>query len=506
MKKTVILAILDGFALGENNQGNAVCAAKTPNWDNLWKNYSHTLLKASGAAVGLPEGQMGNSEVGHTTIGAGRPIFGDLTRINRDIADGSFYKKAELLEFFKICRQSGRPLHLMGLLSDGGVHSHNAHLYALLQFAKNVGLADVFIHCMLDGRDVSPTSGIEYIKELESKIAEIGCGKIATVGGRYFFMDRDKRFERTQKAYNALVGACCDYTEDIAEFILQSYQNGITDEFMPLVATAANSRIKDDDNVLFFNFRPDRARQITHALTGEDFTGFERESCPHHLNFACMTLYDAKLSELLVLYKKEESGRTLGEVLAENGLKQFRIAETEKYAHVTFFFGGGHEQPLEGEKRVLVPSPKVATYDMAVEMSAAQITEHAAEAISSGEFDFVIMNYANCDMVGHTGIFNAVVAAVECVDKQLETLAKCALAADAVLLITADHGNAEEMLAKNGSPMTAHTTNPVPFVFVANQKDVKLRPQGELSDIAPTVLHLLGLKPPTNMTGKNLVL
>ncbi|MBQ1675007.1 MAG: 2,3-bisphosphoglycerate-independent phosphoglycerate mutase [Oscillospiraceae bacterium] len=502
MNKTpTTLIIMDGFGLAQPSDTNAVSLAKTPVLDRLAKEYAHTTLSASGLDVGLPDGQMGNSEVGHTNIGGGRVVFQDLPRISRAIDDGSFFKNEAYLKAMDACLEKGTSLHLYGLLSDGGVHSHITHLYALLQMAKDKGLEKVYVHCFLDGRDVSPTSGKGFVAALRDKCAEIGVGKIATVMGRYYAMDRDKRWERLQLAYDAMVYGEGIQNADPVDAVAQSYANGVTDEFMEPVVCDPAGTISDNDSVIFFNFRPDRAREITRAIVDPDFDGFQREYFP--TTYICNTEYDAAMPNVTVAWPRIRVNNGLGEYLSSLGLTQLRIAETEKYAHVTFFFNGGVEKQYPGEDRVLVASPKVATYDLQPEMSAREVCDKCVERIQSGAYDVIILNFANCDMVGHTGVLSAAVKAVETVDECVGKVVDATLQMGGIAMITADHGNAEQMAQPDGSPMTAHTTNLVPFILCG--AGTELRP-GRLADIAPTILDVMGLACPPEMDGRTLIL
>ena len=493
---------MDGFGLRAEADGNAVAAASTPRLDRLFAEYAHTELEASGLAVGLPEGQMGNSEVGHTNIGGGRVVFQDLPRISNAIADGSFFQNQAYLDAMQSCREKGTALHLMGLLSDGGVHSHLSHLFALLQLAKDQGLEKVYIHAFLDGRDVSPTSGADYVAQTVEKCRELGVGKIATVMGRYYAMDRDKRWDRVEQAYDAMVyGESAAYNPVPVAAVRNSYDRDVTDEFVEPVVCDQDGTISDNDSVIFFNFRPDRAREITRTLVDPEFNGFTRQYFPVH--FVCNTEYDASMPNVQVAFPRVCVENGLGEYLSKMGLTQLRIAETEKYAHVTFFFNGGSETQFPGEDRVLVPSPKVATYDLQPEMSAEEVARQCVERIESGAYDVIILNFANCDMVGHTGVFNAAVKAVETVDECVGRVIDATLKMGGIAMVTADHGNAEQMKQADGSPMTAHTTNPVPFILVGAGSE--LRTGGKLADIAPTILDVLGLNQPEEMTGKTLI-
>ena len=501
MNKTpTTLIIMDGFGLTAPSDTNAVSLAKTPVLDRLTKEYAHTTLSASGLDVGLPDGQMGNSEVGHTNIGGGRVVFQDLPRISRAIDDGTFFKNAAYNKAMDACLEKGTSLHLYGLLSDGGVHSHITHLYALLQMARNKGLKKVFVHCFLDGRDVSPTSGKGFVAALRDKCEEIGVGKIATVMGRFYAMDRDKRWERLQLAYDAMVYGEGIQNPDPVDAVAQSYAAGVTDEFVEPVVCDPAGTISDNDSVIFFNFRPDRAREITRAIVDPDFDGFQREYFP--TTYICNTEYDASMPNVTVAWPRIRVSNGLGEYLSSLGLTQLRIAETEKYAHVTFFFNGGVETQYPGEDRVLVASPKVPTYDMQPEMSAYEVCDKCVERIRSGAYDVIILNFANCDMVGHTGVLDAAVKAVETVDTCVGRVVDATLEMGGIAMITADHGNAEQMVQADGSPMTAHTTNPVPFILCG--AGTELRP-GRLADIAPTILDVMGLACPEEMDGKTLI-
>ena len=512
MKKPMTLIIMDGFGLNPSDYGNAIHAAHTPNLTRLFAENPCTSIGASGMDVGLPDGQMGNSEVGHTNIGAGRVVFQDLPRISRAIDDGSFFENAAYNKAMDDCLEKGSSLHLYGLLSDGGVHSHIQHLYALLQMAKNKGLTRVYVHAFLDGRDVSPTSGKGFVEELRDKCAQLGVGKIATVMGRYYAMDRDKRWERVQMAYDAMVYGEGNYDTDPVHAMQASYDAGVTDEFVVPTVITENGRpvatIQADDSIIFYNFRPDRAREITRAFIMEDFDGFERRKGFFPVHYVCMTQYDKTFGDKVdIAFRPEHLNNTLGEYLAACGKTQLRIAETEKYAHVTFFFNGGVEAPNPGEDRCLIPSPKVATYDLQPEMSAYEVTEEAVKRIDSGKYDVMILNFANPDMVGHTGVMEAAVKAVHTVDECAAKVVEAILRNGGRAIITADHGNCEKMLADDGvTPFTAHTTNPVPVILVDNgRKDAKLRSGGRLSDLAPTMLDLMGMEIPREMTGKSLI-
>ena len=501
-KAPTTLIIMDGFGLTDPGPGNAVSLAQTPQLDRLFAEYAHTTLSASGLDVGLPAGQMGNSEVGHTNIGGGRVVFQDLPRITNAVADGSFFANAAYLHAMEACRTQGTALHLMGLLSDGGVHSHIEHLYALLRMAKRQGLEKVYIHAFLDGRDVSPTSGAGFVEETVRHCAEIGVGKIATVTGRYYAMDRDKRWDRVEQAYDAMVygeGRVSD--PDPVHAVRESYDAGLTDEFVEPVVCDPEGSISDNDSVIFFNFRPDRARELTRALVDPEFSGFTRQLFP--LTFVCTTEYDASMPNVEVAFPRQSVVNGLGEYLSKMGMTQLRVAETEKYAHVTFFFNGGVETVFPGEDRCLIPSPKVATYDLQPEMSAPAVCEECVKRIESGAYDVIVLNFANCDMVGHTGVFDAAVKAVETVDTCVGKVVEATRRQGGIAMVTADHGNAEVMKEADGSPMTAHTTNPVPFILVGAGSE--LRQGGCLADIAPTILDVLGLNQPEEMTGKTLI-
>ena len=501
MSKTpTTLIIMDGFGLAPAADDNAVTLAKTPVLDGLFRDYAHTTLSASGLDVGLPAGQMGNSEVGHTNIGGGRVVFQDLPRISRAIEDGSFFRNEAYNKAMDDCLKNGASLHLYGLLSDGGVHSHIDHLYALLQMAKDKGLHRVYIHCFLDGRDVSPTSGKGFVQALADKCAALGVGKIATVMGRYYAMDRDKRWERVQMAYDAMVYGEGNHNADPVDAVAQSYANNVTDEFMEPVVCDSDGTISDNDSVIFFNYRPDRAREITRAIVDPDFDGFQREFFP--TTYVCNTEYDASMPNVLVAWPRIAVKNGLGEYLSSMGMTQLRIAETEKYAHVTFFFNGGVETQYPGEDRVLVPSPKVATYDLQPEMSAVEVCDKCVERIESGAYDVIILNFANCDMVGHTGVLEAAIKAVETVDTCVGRVVEATLKMGGIAMVTADHGNAEDMKQPDGSPMTAHTTNLVPFILCGAGSELRT---GRLADIAPTILDVLGLACPPEMDGRTLI-
>ncbi len=507
-KKPVMLMILDGFGIAPKSEGNAVSLAKKPNIDKLLEKYPTSELQASGLPVGLPEGQMGNSEVGHLNIGSGRIVYQELTRITKAISDGDFFENKALKIAMDNAKKSGSALHLMGLLSDGGVHSHIDHLRGLLEFAKKEGVQNVYLHAFMDGRDVAPSSGKEFIEKTEEIMAEVGVGKIATVSGRYYAMDRDNRWERVELAYNALVLGKGETANSAVEAMENSYHDNKTDEFvLPTIITEngnSTANIKNGDSVIFFNFRPDRAREITRAINDKEFVGFKRETL--NLTFVTMTQYDKTLEGVNVAYTPQTLANTLGEYVSSKGLNQLRIAETEKYAHVTFFFNGGVEKENPGEDRIVIPSPKVATYDLKPEMSAYEVTEELLSRLDSGKYDMIILNFANPDMVGHTGVVEAAVKAIEAVDECVGNVVNKVLDMDGCVFITADHGNAETMIDfSTGNPFTAHTTHPVPFTWVSNHTENKKLNDGKLADIAPTMLTQLGLEIPAEMSGENLV-
>ncbi len=501
-KRPVLLCIMDGFGKNESTYGNAIAAAKKPNLDKIVSENPMTFIGASGLDVGLPDGQMGNSEVGHTNIGAGRVVYQELTRITKSIQDGDFFTNEALVGAMENCKKNSSALHLMGLMSDGGVHSHNTHLYGIMELAKRSGVDKVYIHCFMDGRDVPPTSGKDYLAELYEKCDEIGVGEIATVMGRYYAMDRDNRWERVVKAYKAMTEGEGVKFDCACKMMEESYANDVTDEFIVPAVSEKAVPVKDNDSIVFFNFRPDRAREITRAFVDPAFSGFEREQLKG-LYYICMTQYDATMPNVHVAFKPETLENTFGEYISDKGLKQLRIAETEKYAHVTFFFNGGVEKQYPGEDRILVKSPAVATYDLQPEMSAYEVTDKLLAAIDSDKYDAIILNYANCDMVGHTGVFDAAVKAVEAVDTCVGKIVDAVAAKGGVTLITADHGNADKMYEADGSPFTAHTTNPVPFIVVGYP--CELREGGRLCDIAPTMLKIMGLEQPKEMTGVSII-
>ena len=505
--KVTMLMILDGFGENAEEKGNAVKLANTPNIDKLMKQYPTTRIAASGLAVGLPEGQMGNSEVGHTNIGAGRIVYQELTRITKSIEDGDFFSNEEFVNAIENCKKNNSKLHILGLVSDGGVHSHIRHLFGLLEMAKRRDFEDVYIHCFLDGRDTPPASAENYITVLEEKMKEKGIGKIATISGRFYAMDRDKRWERVKKAYDAIVNGEGNKQANAINAIEGSYQKEVFDEFVePTVITNGDkptATISDGDSVIFFNFRPDRARQLTRAIVDPDFDGFETKKIKTY--FVCFTNYDETMPNVHIAFKKEQIKNTLGEVICKQGGKQLRIAETEKYAHVTFFFNGGEEKQYEGEDRILVPSPKVETYDLKPEMSAFEVTEKVLEAIESEKYNCIILNFANPDMVGHTGNLEAAIKAVETIDECAGKIVNAIKSKKGNLIITADHGNAEQMIdLKTGEPHTAHTTNLVPLILISEKEELKLK-QGKLADLAPTILELMNIEKPEEMTGESLI-
>ena len=508
--KLVVLIIMDGWGIRENREGNAIALAETPHVDSYRGRYPFISLKASGEAVGLPQGQMGNSEVGHLNMGAGRVVYQEFTRISLAIRDGSFFKNPVLLEIIKKVKENNSALHLLGLVSDGGVHSHIEHLYALLELAKQEGLEKVYIHALLDGRDVPPANAKEYLRAVKAKTKSLGVGEIATVSGRYYAMDRDNRWDRVEKAYRAFVYGEGEEAASSFHAVEKAYEKGLTDEFVtPTVILnqegSPRALIKDKDGVIFFNFRPDRAREITRALVDKDFSHFDRGKNHPQVFFVCFTQYDIAI-DAPVAFSHEDLSFTLGEVLSLQGLRQLRIAETEKYAHVTFFFNGGLERPFEGEERLLIPSSKVATYNLKPEMSAYQVTDKVIEKIREGRYQVIVLNYANPDMVGHTGIMEAAIKAIEVVDECVGRVVDEVLSREGVLLLTADHGNAEQMIdEETGDPHTAHSSNDVPFFFISENSQVELHQKGGLPDIAPTLLEVLGLEKPVEMTGKSLI-
>ncbi len=501
--RPVCLIIIDGIGVAGAGETNALTVADTPNLDHYESNYSHTTLKAAGADVGLPDGQMGNSEVGHLNLGAGRVVYQDLTRIDRAIEDGSFFQNQVLAAAVDEAKATGSTLHLMGLVSDGGVHSQDTHVFALLKLAKDRGLDKVIVHCFLDGRDTPPQSALTFIDQLEEKIREIGVGKIATVSGRYYAMDRDKRWQRTKLAYDALVFGQGQKAPSASEAVERSYERGENDEFVLPTIIGAGSRIQDGDSVIFYNFRSDRARQLTIALTQTKFDSFDRGPGPPSLFFVSLTLYDSKF-DLPVAFGQEKITNTLAEVIAVEKLRQIHLAETEKYAHVTFFLNGGVEEQVEGEDRVLIPSPKVATYDLMPQMSAEEVATKTVAAIETRTYDFFVINFANCDMVGHTGIFGAAVSAVEAVDAAVGRIVEAVGDQRGATIITSDHGNVEHMVEADGQPRTAHTANSVPMILITD-RPLGLNKGRRLADVAPTVLSLMGIPVPFEMTGENLL-
>ena len=509
-KNPTVLMILDGYGLNDDVKGNAVAEGKTPVMDSLMKEYPFVKGNASGMAVGLPDGQMGNSEVGHLNMGAGRIVYQDLTKITKAIQDGDFFENKALLAACENVKKNDSALHMMGLMSDGGVHSHIDHVAGLLELAKKQGIEKVYVHCFLDGRDTPPASGKEYVEKLEAKMAEIGVGQVASVAGRYYAMDRDNRWDRVEKAYRALVFGEGETCESAPEGIQTSYDKEVTDEFvLPTVVVKdgeALAAIKENDSIIFYNFRPDRAREITRTFCDDEFTGFDRGERVK-TTFVCFTEYDVTIENKLVAFVKEEITNTFGEFLANNGLTQARIAETEKYAHVTFFFNGGVEEPNKGEDRILVKSPKVATYDLKPEMSAYEVCDKLTEAIRSEKYDVIIINFANPDMVGHTGVEEAAIKAIEAVDECVGKTVQAVKDVDGQMFICADHGNAEQLIDdETGEPFTAHTTNPVPFILVNADPAYSLREGGCLADIAPTLIELMGMEQPKEMTGKSLLI
>lgn len=506
-KEPVMLMILDGWGLGRKYKGNAVELADTPNYDRLIKNNSNTRLKASGESVGLPAGQMGNSEVGHLNIGSGRIVYQELTRIGKSIEEGDFFNKREFLDAIDNCKNNATKLHLIGLVSNGGVHSHNSHLYALLELCKREDFDRVFIHAILDGRDVPPTIAREQVGELEEKIEEIGVGRIASISGRYYAMDRDRRWERTKLAYDAIVDGVGKTGLNSDDIISHSYEEGINDEFViPTVIVDDDkpiASVENGDSIIFFNFRPDRARQLTRAIVDKDFDGFEREKSLHTY-FVTMTEYDDSIKNVKVAFKPSKLKNTLGEYISSLGYSQLRIAETEKYAHVTFFFNGGEEQAYENEDRILIPSPKVATYDLQPEMSANKLKDEVIKSLGEDKYDLIILNFANPDMVGHTGVVEAAIKAIEEVDRCMGEILEYIDSKKGRVLITADHGNSEELInERDDSPITSHTTNEVPLILYGDDRELRT---GILADIAPTILELMNIEKPEEMTGKSLII
>ncbi len=515
-KSMTALIIMDGFGISRDKEGNAIYLAGTPNINKYLATFPNTAVQCSGMAVGLPEGQMGNSEVGHTNMGAGRIVYQELTRITKSIKDGDFFQKAEFLQAIDNVKKNGSKLHVIGLVSDGGVHSHIEHLFALIELAKREGLKDIYVHCLMDGRDVPPSSGKCYIEQLQAEMKRQNFGKIATVMGRYYAMDRDNRWERVEKAYDAIAAGMGIEVTDPAQGMQDSYDADETDEFVKPRVVTENGKpvatVEAGDSIIFFNFRPDRAREITRTFIEPGFDKFERRGGYNRSGvfkkvfYVSMTQYDATFENLVVAYKPQELKNTLGEYVSDKGMTQLRIAETEKYAHVTFFFNGGVEAPYKGEDRALIPSPKVATYDLKPSMSAYEVAAEAVSRIDSGKYVLMVLNFANCDMVGHTGVLAAAEEAVKTVDECVGKVVDTILQNGGRAIITADHGNAEQMIDEDGGPMTAHTTNPVPFILVDNaRKNVKLRDDGVLADIAPTLLELTGLPQPAEMSGKSII-
>ena len=503
-KSPIALIIMDGYGLNKTTEGNAIVAAKTPNLDKYFAQCPNSQLSASGLDVGLPDGQMGNSEVGHTNIGAGRVVYQMLVKISKDIKDGTLFNNKVLSDAMENCKTNGSALHLIGLLSNGGVHSHNEHLYGLIEMAKKNGIDKVYVHCFLDGRDVPPTSGAGFMQELVDEMNKIGTGKVATVMGRFYAMDRDNAWDRVEKAYDAMVLGEGVQESDPVKAIENSYANDVTDEFVVPAVLEKDGTIKEGDSVICFNFRPDRARQITRAFVDPEFSGFNRKSGYQKLHYVCMAQYDAEMPNVSVAYPPEQLTMTFGEYISKKGLTQLRIAETQKYAHVTFFFNGGEEQQFEGEDRILIKSPDVETFDMKPEMSAYEVADAVVDAINSDKFDVIILNYANCDMVGHTGVFDAAVQAVEAVDECVGKTVDAILAKGGKAIITADHGNADCLIdPETKAIFTAHTTNPVPMIIVG-AGDVKVK-DGRLCDLCPTMLDMMGLEKPAEMTGESLI-
>lgn len=502
-RKPIALVIMDGYGINKDSYGNAIAAAKTPVLDKLFAECPNTIIGASGLDVGLPDGQMGNSEVGHTNMGAGRIVYQMLVKITKSIEDGSFFSNPALVSAMENCKQNNSALHIMGLLSPGGVHSHITHLYGVLEMAKRNGIKDVFVHAFLDGRDVPPSSAAEYMREAVAEMNKIGVGKVATIAGRFYAMDRDNAWDRVEKAYHALVLGEGVSEKDPVEAIENSYKNGVTDEFMLPTVVDGGAKISANDSVIFINFRPDRARQITRSFVDPDFKGFDRPKGFFPVKFVCMAQYDAEMPNVEVAFPPEQLKNVMGEYLSNIGKTQLRIAETQKYAHVTFFFNGGEETVFKGEDRILIKSPDVATFDMKPEMSAYEVTDAVEKAIADDKYDVIILNFANCDMVGHTGIMDAAVKAVEAVDECVGRVVKAIASQGGVTLVTADHGNADKLMEADGSPFTAHTTNPVPFIV--SGYDCKLREGGVLADIVPTMLQIMGVPQPEEMTGKSLI-
>lgn len=507
MKKPLVLCILDGYGISSSERGNAIKAASTPNLDRLFSNYPTTVIGASGLDVGLPDGQMGNSEVGHTNMGAGRIVYQELTRITKSIKDKDFFENPELVRSITHAKENNKAVHVMGLLSNGGVHSHIDHCFAVIDLCKKLEIQELFVHCFMDGRDVSPVSGADFITQLENYMQTVGVGKIGTVHGRFYIMDRDNRWDRVETAYKTLVYGEGEIHTSPAQFIKSCYEKELTDEFIPPFLATKDSNIKTGDSVIFFNFRPDRARQITRAICDPDFDGFERTKELKGIKYVCFTQYDLTMPNVSVAYKPQTLTNTLGEYISSLDLKQLRVAETEKYAHVTFFFNGGVEAPNKGEDRILIQSPKVATYDLKPEMSAVEVTDVMVKNILSGKYDFIVVNYANPDMVGHTGIMSAAIKAIETVDECVKRVVDALLEVKGNMFMCADHGNSDQLVDYvTGEAFTAHTTNPVPFVLVNYTDGIGLREGGRLADIAPTILDMMDLPKPTEMTGESLLI
>lgn len=504
MKKPYVLCILDGFGINPGAKGNAIEAANTPNLDKILEKWPKTAIGASGLDVGLPDGQMGNSEVGHTNIGAGRVVYQMLVKISKTIQDGRLKENKALSDAMDDCLKKDSALHLIGLLSDGGVHSHIDHLFGLLDMAAEKGLKKVYVHAITDGRDVSVESGVGFVEDCQKKLKELGIGSIATISGRYYAMDRDFAWDREEKAYAAMVYGEGGHCADPVQAMKNSYAGGVTDEFVLPVVIDENGKIKENDSVIFFNFRPDRARQLTRTFVDPDFSGFERRNGFFPVHFVCMTTYDATMPNVSVAFGNEDLVMTMGEYISSLGMTQLRIAETQKYAHVTFFFNGGVEARFPLEDRILIPSPDVATFDLKPEMSAYEVADAVIEQIKQGKYDVIIINFANCDMVGHTGIFEAAVKAVEAVDDCVGRLTEAVLAMDGQMIVTADHGNADKMIDENGEPFTPHSTNPVPVITVGQNRP--LRHGGKLCDLCPTLLDMMHLPIPKEMTGKSLII
>ncbi len=503
MGKKALLMILDGWGMGNSEKSNAIFSTPTPYWDSLLKNYPNSQLMACGEDVGLPNGQMGNSEVGHLNIGGGRVVYQDLVKINKAIADGSIKQNPEIVEAYSYAKRTGKAIHFMGLTSTGGVHSSLDHLFALCDIAKEYELDKVFLHCFMDGRDTDPESGKGFVAAVEEHCAK-SAGVVSTITGRYYAMDRDKRWDRVKLAYDQLVNGEGKPSDNMVEAIQESYDEGVTDEFIkPIVNSTVDGRIKEGDVVIFFNYRNDRAKEITAVLTQQDLPE-EGMHTIANLQFYCMTPYDPNFKDVHVIFKKENVQNTLAQYLSDKGLKQLHIAETEKYAHVTFFFNGGREAPFEGEDRILVPSPKVATYDLKPEMSAYEVKDKLVAAIGEKTYDFIVVNYANGDMVGHTGVYPAIQKAVVAIDKCVEATVEAAKAADYEVIIIADHGNADHAVNEDGTPNTAHSLNPVPFVYVTANADARVK-NGRLADVAPSILQIMGLEQPADMTGRGLI-